>query len=229
MELLNNQKTIGIITIISGILALACMIAGLIGVNYNFDAFSDPLLLLTMPNVNIEATRWFALFDMVGYYLLLLPIIYLLHEWMNNKTPWRNVITYCGLSYILIGAIGSAILAVVWPSILTDYPHATPEMQQILKANFKLFTDMVYGGLWNLLEVLLAGCWWLWTGILLYRNKYSFIGILTVATGISCLVDGAAGVFQLSMLHEIVVNIYCLLAIVWAVAIGIFLFKNSLK
>ena len=47
MTLLRYQRTTGIITILSGLLALACMLAGLIGVNYNFDAFSNPLLILT--------------------------------------------------------------------------------------------------------------------------------------------------------------------------------------
>src|SRR5258706_13375549 len=117
MGILNFQKKTGIITIISGLLALACMIAGLIGVNYNFDAFADPLLILTTAGINVQAARWSMIFDMLGYYLLLLPAIYLLHDWIKNKSPWGNLISFCGLCYVLVGAIGAAILAVVWPSV----------------------------------------------------------------------------------------------------------------
>jgi hypothetical protein len=229
MNLLARQKTIGIISILSGLLALASIIAGLIGVNYNSDAFSDPLLILTTPGTNIGAARYSMIFDMFGYYLLLLPVIYLLQEWIKTRSAWSNVITFSGLAYILIGGIGAAILAIAWPSILSAYPAATPDTQLILKNNFKFINDMVYGGMWNLLEILLAGVWWLWTGIIFYRNKYSFIGILTIITGVSCLADSAAGIFQIASLHTIALNCYLLFAILWAVVLGIFLLRKPLN
>ncbi len=229
MGILNFQKKTGIITIISGLLALACMIAGLIGVNYNFDAFADPLLILTTAGTNSQAARWSMILDMLGYYLLLLPVIYLLHDWIKSKSPWGNLITFCGLSYVLVGAIGAAILAVVWPYIITAYPGATATMQEIYKANFQLVNDMVYGGMWNLLEMLFAGTWWLSSGIILYRSKFSFMGILTIVLGIFCFADGVAGIFQLAWIHEFALNSYLFLAIFWAIVTGIFLLRNPLK
>ncbi|MEJ0103718.1 MAG: hypothetical protein WDO19_14700 [Bacteroidota bacterium] len=229
MGLLNYQKTTGIITIISGLLALACMIAGLIGVNYNFDAFADPLLILTTPGINTEAARWSMIFDMLGYYLLLLPVIYLLHDWIKNKSAWGNLITFTGLSYVLVGAIGAAILAVVWPHIITAYPGATAATQEILKANFQLVNNMVYGGMWNLLEMIFAGAWWLSYGIIFYRNKFPFMGILTIVLGVFCFADGVAGIFQLTWIHEFALNNYLFLAITWAIITGIFLLRNPLK
>ena len=229
MGLLNYQRTTGIITLLSGLLALACMLAGLIGVNYNFDAFSDPLLILTTPGVNVDAARWSMVLDMFGYYLLLLPVIFLVNDWIKNKTAWNKLVTFNGMAYVLTGAIGASILAVVWPYIITAYPGATPALQEILKANFKFVNDMVYGGMWNLLEMLFAGTWWLWVGIILYQNKFSFMGVLTISTGIFCLADAVSGIFQLAWLHELAVNIYLLLAIVWAIVTGIFLLKRPLK
>jgi hypothetical protein len=229
MKLLNYQRTVGIITVISGLVALACMIAGLIGVNYNFDAFSNPLLILTTAGVNVHAARWSMIFDMFGYYLLLLPVIYLLHDWMKNQSAWSRLITFNGLAYVLTGAIGAAILAVVWPYIITAYPDATVAKQEILKANFQLVNDMVYGGMWNLLEMFFAATWWLSAGVILYRNKFLFIGLLTITTGVFCLADGAAGIFQLAWLHGLALNIYLFLAIIWAIAMGVFLLKKPLK
>jgi hypothetical protein len=229
MGLLNYQRTVGIITIISGLLALACMIAGLIGVNYNFEAFSNPLLILTTAGVNVQAARWSMILDMFGYYLLLLPVIYLLHDWIKTQSAWSRLITFNGLAYILVGAIGAAILAVIWPYVMTAYPDARPAGQEILKANFQFVNDMVYGGMWNLLEMFFAGTWWLSAGVILYKNKFSFVGILTIATGISCFADGTAGVFQLAWLHEMALNIYLPLAIIWALMTGIFLLKKPLK
>lgn len=229
MKLFHQQKTIGIITIASGIGALACLLAGVIGVNYNLDAFSNPLLMLSIPQVGLQAIKWFMIFDMLGYYLLLLPVIYLLHDWLSDKTPWYRLITFSGSAYVLIGAIGAAILAVVWPHIIAAYPGAPPGMQTILQANFTAFNDMVNGGLWNLLETLFAGTWWLWTGILFYQRGFKKMGVLTCLTGASCLADSVAGMFQWPVLQEVSLNCYLLLAIVWAIAFGVFLLKKPLQ
>src|SRR5262245_19372219 len=119
MNLLNEQRVAGILTILSAVLAVASMIATFIAVNFNADALSDPLLILSTAGTNAGAARWAMVFDMFGYYLLLLPAIYLLHDWMKEKTAWSNLITFSGLAYVLIGSIGPSILAVVWPGIMT--------------------------------------------------------------------------------------------------------------
>ena len=229
MNLLKEQKTIGIVTVLSGLIAFACIIASLIAVNFNVDALSDPLLILSTAGINISAARWSMILDMFGYYLLLLPVIHLFHDWMKEKSAWANVVTFCGLAYILIGSIGASILAVVWPKIITAFPLATEAEQQILKANFSLVNDMVYSGMWNLLEMTFAAAWWIFTGYQLLKNKFKFMGWLTIITGISCLGDAKSGVLQIGWLHKLSLNVYLLLAIVWAIVIGIFLIKGRLK
>lgn len=229
MNLLKEQKTIGVITILSGILALACIIATLVAVNYNNEALSNPVLVLSTAGVNTVAARWSMIFDMFGYYLLLLPIIYLVHDWMKERSAWSNLVTFCGLAYVLIGSIGASILAVVWPNIINAFQLADATEQQILKANFSLINDMVYSGMWNLLEMGFAATWWIFTGYQLKKNGFKYIGWLTMISGISCLGDAVAGIFQSGWLHEISLNIYLILAIVWAIAIGIFLLKRRLK
>lgn len=228
MELFRHQKVIGIITITSGLLALACMIASAIGVNYNFDAFYNPVLILTTPGANAQAARWSMIFDMLGYYLLLLPVIYLLHDWIKTRTPWSRVITVSGMAYILVGAIGASILAVVWPHIINTYPLAPASQQEILKSNFELVNAMVYGGMWNLLEMFFAATWWIATGILLYKHNHKLVGSTALLTGIFSLADGLAGMFELSKLHELALNAYLLLAIAWAILTGIFLLRSPL-
>jgi hypothetical protein len=110
-----------------------------------------------------------------------------------------------------------------------EYATASPETQLILKSQFQLFNDMVYGGLWNLLEIFFAATWWGSQGIILYKNKYSMPGVLSIATGISCLADGISGMFELPALHEITLNAYLLLSVLWALAVGAFLMQNKLK
>ena len=224
-----QQTVAGIVAIVSGVLALACMITGMIALDYDFDAFSDPMLILNMHNVNVSAARWSMVLDMFGYYLFLLPLIFLFHRWIKDKSLWAHLVSFCGSSYVLVGAIGASILAVVWPQILSHYPRADGEVQLVLKANFQFFNGMVYDGLWNLLEMFFAGMWWLLMGVILYRQKFSFIGIFTTVLGTCFLLDGLAGVFQFFPLHQLALNAYLFLAIVWAILVGAFLLKQPLK
>jgi hypothetical protein len=47
MKYFNNYDfMVGAITLLSGILALACIIAGAMAVEYDFDAFTNPVLVL---------------------------------------------------------------------------------------------------------------------------------------------------------------------------------------
>ncbi|HLO79550.1 MAG TPA: hypothetical protein VK166_01250 [Chitinophagaceae bacterium] len=228
LSLLQQQARVGIITLVSGVLAAACIVSGMVAVDFNDEAFSNPVLILSIPNVNVQAARWSMLFDMLGYYMLLIPVIYLFHDWMKNKTAWANVISFCGLAYALIGSIGASILAIIYPAVLKEYVTASPETQLILKSQFQLFNDMVYGGLWNLLEIFFAAIWWGSVGIALFRNKYSFIGVLSAVTGISCLADGISGMLEIPALHEIALNAYLLLSVIWAVIVGVFLMQKKL-
>ena len=69
-----QQTVAGIVAIVSSVLALACMITGMIALDYDFDAFSDPMLILNMRNVNVSAARW----SMV---LICLAIIFFCYPW----------------------------------------------------------------------------------------------------------------------------------------------------
>ena len=156
------------------------------------------------------------------------PSSFFLNDWLKVHTPWHHLITFCGLGYVLVGAIGASILAVVWTSVLKDYATATPDLQLVLKNNFRFFNEMVYSGMWNLLEVFFAGFWWLAAGIVLCKKRYLLAGLLTVITGVSSLADGVAGVFQSAALHEAALNAYLLLAIIWALVMGAILLRREL-
>jgi len=229
MNLLNEQKKIGAITVLSGLMALACFIATLIAVNFNSDVLSDPLLIFSTTGISVTAVRWSMILDMFGYYLLLLPVIYLLNDWMKQRSAWSNMVTFCGIAYVLIGSIGASVLAVIWPKIIAAFSFANLTEKQILKANFSLINDMVYSGMWNLLEMTFASVWWIFIGFQFLKNNFKFIGWLSIITGIFCVGDATSGVFLIGWLHELSLNAYLLFSIIWAIAIGIFMMKRPLK
>ena len=216
-----NISAVGWTTILSGLLALACLFTMLAAVNFNADALSDPNLLLGMKNISVSAARWSMLFDMLGYYLLLLPLVWWLHAWYRGKTAWANLITFSGLAYIIIGAIGAAILAVVYPSVLSQYPGADETGKAILAGRFELVNEIVYGGMWNLLEQLFAATWWLGLSFLFIREHWKTAGITALLTGVACGADGLAGIVGYAPLHMAALNAYLLLAVIFAFVTGV--------
>jgi hypothetical protein len=224
-ELQSPPRLTGLLTILSGILAFGSMLVGTFAVEFELDTFSDPSSILRFSH-NHGLAKGSMLLDMFGYYLLLLPVIFYLHEYLKQKTPWANTFTFCGLAYVLIGAIGAGILSAVWPQQMQQYLTANAEQQAALQAATENITTIVYGGMWNILEVFVCGVWWAGVGFAL-RSEYKSLGNVTVVLGIACLLDSVGNITELKMLAEIGLNIYLILAIAWAIWMGILIYKGK--
>jgi hypothetical protein len=213
-----DKAIIGYTLILAGVLALACMVIGLYATQFDSEAFSNPLSLLDKSNVDPLLLRWFMLFDLFGYYLLLLPFVFYAHHTLKSKTPWADFFSNMGFAYVLIGAIGAAALAVIWPSIVEQYPTANETTREILRGNFSLATDFVVKGLWNYLEVLLGGIWWIGIGVFLFESPS--LKVTSVILGCACIMDSVGELFAIPMLAEIGLNVYLVLGIVWPIWLG---------
>ncbi len=217
--------TVGAITVVSGIIALLCMITGTLAVEFNFDAFSNPVLALQYSK-NYQHAKWFMLLDLFGYYLLLLPVLFFIHQQYKYRSPWMPLFTFCGAAYVLVGSIGAATLAEVWSVLMKDYLAATIQSREVISLQFQTTTIAVTKGLWNILEVLFAAIWWAGTGSLLFRDK-KITGVLSIGIGAATLLDAIANMAGLHLLAEIGLNSYLLLGIIWPLVIGITIIKQS--
>jgi hypothetical protein len=220
-----DKSIIGLLTILSGILALACMVVGLIATQFDAEAFANPVSILGMKDVSANQMRLFMLLDMAGYYLLLLPVLFLFHRMMEQKTAWASMFTSLGFGYVLIGAMGAAALAVLWPNLIERHAAAPLNLKEIYRADFQLMTEFVAKGMWNYLEVLLGGVWWIGVGVFTIRQRA--LKVVTIVLGISCLLDGVGEVFQMPILAEVGLNIYLLLGIIWPIWLGVLLIRNK--
>lgn len=218
----SERRALALLTLLSGVLALTCLGIGVHAAQYDFEAFSDPTRLLDMPHVDLTSVRAFMVLDMLGYYLLLAPIVLASHRFLTRHTPWAQLLTACGLGYVLVGAVGAAILAAAWPAVIAEHAVADPQEALLLRANFSLLTQLVYDGLWNMLEVLLGGVFWLGLGIVLWRGHRAF-AVLTLVAGFFPLLDGVAGIFALTTLHDAMLGGYLVTGILWPVVLGILL------
>jgi hypothetical protein len=167
--------------------------------------------------------------DMLGYYLPLLPVALFLWRWLRARNPnWVLFYTSCGLGYILIGVIGAAILAAVLPPLINAYAQASVEQRPVLETVFSAIGNMVYGGMWGILGVLLAGIWFLGIGLLLWDERRLF-SIFSIILGISALLDSFGNMFSVETLASISLYIYLLLAPIWALWLGIDLLRKPVQ
>ncbi|HEY0679542.1 MAG TPA: hypothetical protein VGD17_14760 [Chitinophagaceae bacterium] len=197
-------------------------------VHFNFDAFTNPVMIFSMEYIDTGLLKWGLIADMFGFYLLLLPAVFYLYIWMKEQSNWGHLATFCGSAYVLTGATGAAILAAAWPAILNQYALSEIRDQPALRSDFSLVTNIVYAGMWNMLEVLLAGIWWLVIGRLLLR-QYKFFGGITILLGIVALVNGVANITGMVSLSAVSLNIYLGLAPAWAIWLGLTLILYKVK
>jgi len=213
------KHVVAITAIASGIVALAMMVVGMAAVKFDFAAFEDPSAYVS---IGSEAGRLVSLsmvMDMFGYYLLLLPTAIFLGDYLKPRNPqWMQLFTFSGLAYIIIGAAGAATLAATWPFLINLYEQG--QQRETIDLIFKTVTTVVYGGLWNTLEMNLAGVWWLGIGLLLVREQ-RVLGSATIVLGIAAFLDAAGNILGMPALASSGLTFYLFFGPVWAIWIGI--------
>lgn len=224
--MLRHRNLVAWITILSGVIGLVSyfLVAG--AVNFNFEFFSDPSLIFTIDGVSSTMLKWSMITDIFGYYLLLLPVLFFIHEWLKDKTEWRNVFTFCGASYIFAGALGASILGASWPVLLDKFPLATPEHQEIIKSSFENLSLIVVNGIWNLFDALMFGVWFIAIGIFIKR-EHAVWGWFTIIVGLLSALDFTGNALDLKAISEVALNLYLILAPAWAIGFGLALKRNK--
>ncbi len=222
---MNHEASFQRLAAVTSILAtlLACGSIGFQAVvlSVNVDPFSNPTSLLGSGANGATLFRWGMILDMFGYYLLLAPLALLV--WSRLKPRGMNLITlytFCGLAYMLIGAIGAATLAAISPPLIEGYGQASAQQRQVYEVVFSGFLNVVYVGLWNLLESSLGGIWWLGIGLLLRREQPA-LGIFTIVLGIFALLDALGRILNIQIIYTVGLAGVLLLIPIWSLWFGI--------
>jgi len=141
--------------------AAGSIIAGLAASHFDFAVIDDPGIALTKGASVAPLAHWAMILDLFGYYLLLLPCALILWRDLRSQSrAWIDFATLSGVAYIVIGSIGAAILAVVWPPLIRAYAAADAAHAPAVRLVFETITAAVDRRLWNTLELTFAGCWW---------------------------------------------------------------------
>jgi hypothetical protein len=211
--------------IASFVVAIASGVAQGIPTNFSMDVMTDTTLMLSLGADGANLLRWGMILDMLGYYLMLLPLALFLQRWLGPKSPdWVRFFTICGLGYIFIGAIGAVTLAAVHPPLILAYPDATMEGRAALETVFEATWNMVFGGLWNILEELLVAVWFFGVGWLLRAERRVF-AIVSMILGVAAGLDSLGMILNVETIHLLGLYVYGILAPIWALWLGIDLLR----
>jgi len=182
--------------------------------------FGEPAAILGGGASAAALLRWGAILDMFYSYLLLVPLALYLHRRLRPIKPWlADLGTIGALAYIVVGATGAAILATVGSSLVEAHAVADPAQRVAIATSFDVLRNIVYFGMWQMLDPITAGVWVLSVGWLLL-TEHPLVGRLLVVLGVGLMglsVTTMLGIHSLALLLAGVALIL-LIWLGWAVA-----------
>lgn len=158
--------------------------------------FGEPSAILGRGPEAAALLRWGAIGDMFFSYLLLVPLVLFLHRRLRPIKPWlADVGTVGGLAYIFVGGAGAAILATVGPPLVEAYATADAAGREQIQTAFDMLRNIVFFGLWQLIDPITAGAWVASTGWLLLVER-PIVGRLLVPLGVGVVSMSTMSMFN---------------------------------
>jgi hypothetical protein len=197
-------------------------------VDFNFDVLSDPANLITagLDAGAARLFRWGSILEILGYFLLLIPVTLYLWYWLKPRNPnLVNVVTVLGLGSIFIGVIGATIRASFFPQMMISYSQAAEAQRQVLQVVFRSVTDFTFEGLYAI-DSILAGLWWLGIGLVL-RAERRILGIVTMIMGIAILGAGLGWLLQIDPIARL--EMFYFFEPVWLIWLGVVIYRRAEK
>lgn len=143
-----------------------------------------------------QLLRWGALTDMLGYYLLLVPLFVCFPlEERRVRDGVAYLLGAAGVMYASFGALAAVVLASTAPPLMSAYERSGPGTRQWVRFAFRTVADAVATGVWQTLEVIPLAAWAIGTGLLVLRERRA-LGSVGVALGVSALTASAIRMIQ---------------------------------
>ncbi len=142
------QRAAALAAILSAPLAAGSMYFGLKSVDFNYEVFDHIELVLQAGPAGAGLVRTGMILDLLGYYLLIVPLTLVLWRWLRRPAPSASALfALCLIAYSLIGSIGAALLAAVAPPLMHAYaaPNALREAIELVFARIRTQCTSVCG------------------------------------------------------------------------------------
>jgi len=193
--------------------------------NFNLLAFTSPEILLQ----EMTNSRWLVttfMLDLFGYYLPLIPLALYIPKLLNaEQSGLLRVFTFSGLAYIICGAIGASLCISILPNLAESYLHTSGDEKLLYLTVFSAFFNGIFFGLWDLLDPILSGIWWIGIGFYLQR-QWKNLGRVTITLGVFSLLTAVGYILGNHELQDVGLNVYLGLAPIWAACVGFKILKH---
>lgn len=195
--------------------------------NWDFETAFNPFKAIAyQPNPSF-ALRWGWFLDILGYYLLLTPAMICLHHWLSPRAPlYSKMFAFFGLGYILMGAMGAAVLAGVTQPLFAAYNTGDMTQKMAIGQIYASMVHAVMDGIWNIFSMLMGTIWWLGTGWLL-RSERKWLALFFTFIGIASLLDVVGVALQTEWASTLGLNIYLWFAPFATLWLGAILWKQG--
>ena len=179
----------------------------------------EPTRLVAAGATSAELLRWAAVLDLFGYYLATAVLAYVLWRQLRPRNPViADLSTLAGVGYALAGGAGAAVLAVFGPSLMHDYTDAAATEQVVIAAQFATLMAVVMRSIWQFLDGILIGVWWLGIGLLL-RPDRPRLSRLTLVLAAVAVVGAFVNLVGLSLVRDVLLGVLFILWTAWWIAI----------
>lgn len=139
---------------------------------FRIEWFLDPPRILSAGATSAELLRWAAALDLVGYYLATGVLAYVLWRILRPRNPTlADLSALAALGFAVAGGAGAAVLSMVGPMLMYDHLAAAPAEQPVIAKQFATLFEVVWRSLWQFLDPLLIGAWWLGIGLLVRADQ----------------------------------------------------------
>jgi hypothetical protein len=211
-----------VVSIIAGITSTLLFAAA-----FQFRADQDPTRLLAAGATSAELLRWGSVLDLFGFYLPTAVLAYVLWRQLRPRNPLlADLSTMAGVGYALAGGAGAAVLAVFGPMLMHEYIDASPTDRVVITAQFVAMTEVIMRSIWQFLDGILIGVWWLGIGLLL-RPDRPRLSVLTLVLAAAAVVGAFVNLVGLSLVRDVLLGVAFLLWAAWWIAILMVFIRQS--
>jgi hypothetical protein len=179
----------------------------------------EPTRLVAAGATSAELFRWGAVLDLFGYYLPTAVIAYVLWRQLRPRNPViADLSTLAGVGFALAGGAGAAVLAVFGPMLMHDYTEASPTDRVVITAQFTAMTEVIMRSIWQFLDGILIGAWWLGVGLLLRADRPR-LSVLTLMLAAVAAVGAFVNLVGLSLVRDVLLGVLFILWTAWWISV----------
>lgn len=185
---------------------------------FRIDWFLDPARLLAAGPATPTLLRWAALTDLFSYYLPTAVVALALWHVLRPRSPvLADGATVGALGYVLAGSMGAIAVATAGPMLLQAYAAPGADQASIATA-FAVLLEVVWRGVWQLLDVTLIGAWLVGVGLLMRGDQPAFAR-LSIALGGFAWLTAVSNVLGLGIARDAALGMVFVLWAAWSISL----------